>query len=59
MASFTEVLAQAKKAAESEFLAKTNVLDAFAGSCDWALEKLPDDEAYRRWAVVILKGFKA
>ena len=48
MASFAEVLAQAKKAAESEFLAKTNVLNALAGSCDRALEKLPDDEAYRR-----------
>jgi len=48
MASFAEVLAQAKKAAESEFLAKINVLDALAGSYDRALEKLPDDEAYRR-----------
>jgi len=48
MASFAEALAQAKKAAESEFLAKTDVLNALASSCDRALEKLPDDEAYRR-----------
>jgi len=34
MASFAEALAQAKKAAESEFLAKTNILSALADACD-------------------------
>jgi len=36
MASFAEVLAQAKKAAESDFFAKTNVLGALAEACDRA-----------------------
>jgi len=48
MVSFTEALAKAKKAAESEFLAKINVLEALAGARNRALNKLPDDDAYRR-----------
>ena len=59
MVSFTETFALAKKAAESEFLAKTTVLLALAEACDRAQEKLPDDDAYKRWALVALEGFKA
>jgi len=59
MASFAEALAQARKAAESEFLAKINVLGTLADACDRAQEKLPDDDAHRRWAAIALDGFKA
>ena len=46
MASFAKALAQAKKAAESKFFAKTNVLGALAEACDRAQDKLPDDDAH-------------
>jgi len=59
MVSFAEALAKAKKEVESKFLAKTNVLEALAGACDRALNKLPDDAAYRRWADITVEGFKA